>query len=101
MSKQSAVDFHGIKDISGFQSKVLYLLTEIHDSVKHAGKVTVEQCRGLWIQHLSTLDQLKEFEQFLEEGDNLEQETPQCDETKFSTIQPSVDMTGIRNETWQ
>jgi len=31
----------------------------------------------------------------------LKQETPQCDETRFSTIQPSVDMTGIRNETWQ
>jgi len=26
---------------------------------------------------------------------------PQCDETRFSTIQPSVYMTGIRNETWQ
>jgi len=26
------------------------------------------------------------------------QETPQCDETRFSTIQPSIDMTGIRNE---
>jgi len=29
------------------------------------------------------------------------QETPQCDETRFSTIQPSIDMTGIRNERWQ
>ena len=27
-----------------------------------------------------------------------EQETPQCDETRFSTIQPSIDVTGIRNE---
>jgi len=26
------------------------------------------------------------------------QETTQCDETRFSTIQPSIDMTGIRNE---
>jgi len=26
---------------------------------------------------------------------------PQCDETRFSTIQPSIDMTGIRNETWR
>jgi len=26
------------------------------------------------------------------------QETPQCDETMFSTLQPSIDMTGIRNE---
>ena len=30
-----------------------------------------------------------------------EQETPQCDETRFSTLQPSIDMTGIRNERWQ
>jgi len=29
------------------------------------------------------------------------QETPQCDETRFSTIQPSIDVTGIRNERWQ
>jgi len=29
------------------------------------------------------------------------QETPQCDETRFSTLQPSIDMTGIRNERWQ
>jgi len=29
------------------------------------------------------------------------QETPQCDETRFSTIQPSIDMTEIRNERWQ
>ena len=26
----------------------------------------------------------------------FKQETPQCDETRFSTIQPSIDMTGIR-----
>ena len=33
---------------------------------------------------------------------NTEQEKPQCDETRFfKTIQPSVDMTGIRNEKWQ
>ena len=31
----------------------------------------------------------------------LWQETPQCDETRFSTIQPRIDMTGIRNERWQ
>jgi len=31
-------------------------------------------------------------------GFNLQQETPQCDETRFSTIQPSIDVTGIRNE---
>jgi len=30
-----------------------------------------------------------------------EQETPECDETWFSTIQPSIDVTGIRNERWQ
>jgi len=29
------------------------------------------------------------------------QEAPQCDETRFSTIQPSIDVTGIRNERWQ
>jgi len=29
-----------------------------------------------------------------------EQETPQCDETRFSTIQPSIYVTGIRNERW-
>jgi len=29
------------------------------------------------------------------------QETPQCDETRFSTIQPSIYVTGIRNERWQ
>jgi len=29
------------------------------------------------------------------------QETPQCDETRFSTLQPSINMTGIRNERWQ
>jgi len=29
------------------------------------------------------------------------QETPQCDKTRFSTLQPSIDMTGIRNERWQ
>jgi len=32
---------------------------------------------------------------------NVKQETPQCDETRFSTLQPSIDMTGIRNERWQ
>ena len=29
------------------------------------------------------------------------QETPQCDETRFSTLQPSIDKTGIKNERWQ
>ena len=29
------------------------------------------------------------------------QETPPCDETRFSMLQPSIDMTGIRNERWQ
>jgi len=29
------------------------------------------------------------------------QETPQCDETRFLTIQPSIYVTGIRNERWQ
>jgi len=29
------------------------------------------------------------------------QEAPQCDETKFSTIQPSIDLTGIKSERWQ
>jgi len=29
------------------------------------------------------------------------QETLQCDETRFSTIQPSIDMTGKGNERWQ
>jgi len=29
------------------------------------------------------------------------QEASQCDETRFSTIQPSIDVTGIRNERWQ
>jgi len=29
------------------------------------------------------------------------QETPQCDETRFSTIQPSIDVTGDRKERWQ
>jgi len=29
------------------------------------------------------------------------QEAPQCDETSFSTIQPSIDVTGRRNERWQ
>jgi len=32
---------------------------------------------------------------------NFIQETPQCDETRFSTIQPSIDMTEIKNERWQ
>jgi len=32
---------------------------------------------------------------------NNKQETPQCHETKFSTIQPRIDMTEIRNERWQ
>jgi len=32
---------------------------------------------------------------------SFKQETPQCDETRFSTLQPSIDMTGIRNERWQ
>ena len=32
---------------------------------------------------------------------NIQQETPQCDKTRFSTLQPSIDMTGIRNERWQ
>jgi len=31
----------------------------------------------------------------------LQQETPQSDKTRFSTIQPSIDMTGIRHERWQ
>jgi len=30
-----------------------------------------------------------------------EQETPQCDETRFSTIQPSIDVTEIINKIWQ
>jgi len=35
-------------------------------------------------------------------GDTVNiQETPQCDETRFSTLQPSIDMTGIKNERWQ
>ena len=34
-------------------------------------------------------------------NNNLQQETPQCDETRFSTLQPSIDMTGIKNERWQ
>ena len=29
------------------------------------------------------------------------QETQQCDETRFSMLQPSIDMTGIKNERWQ
>jgi len=29
------------------------------------------------------------------------QEALQCDKTRFSTIQPSIDVTGIRNERWQ
>jgi len=33
--------------------------------------------------------------------DKTKQEAPQCDETRFSTIQPSIDVTGIRNERWQ
>jgi len=28
----------------------------------------------------------------------IKQEAPQCDETRFSTNQPSFDVTGIRNE---
>jgi len=32
---------------------------------------------------------------------HMKQEKRQCDKTRISTIQPSVDMTGIRNETWQ
>jgi len=28
----------------------------------------------------------------------LQQETPQCDETRFSTIQPSIDMIGIMKD---
>jgi len=31
----------------------------------------------------------------------FKQEARQCDETRFSTIQPSIDVTGIRNERWQ
>jgi len=34
-------------------------------------------------------------------SDTCKQETPQCDETRFSTIQPSIYVTGIRNERWQ
>jgi len=29
------------------------------------------------------------------------QEAAQCDKTRFSMIQPSIDVTGIRNERWQ
>ena len=32
---------------------------------------------------------------------HAKQETPQCDKTRFSTLQPSVDMAGIKNERWQ
>ena len=32
---------------------------------------------------------------------NKKQEMPQCDKTRFSTLQPSIDMTGIKNERWQ
>jgi len=31
----------------------------------------------------------------------IKQEAPQCDETRFSTIQPSFDVTGIGNGRWQ
>jgi len=31
----------------------------------------------------------------------FEQEASLCDETRFSTIQPSIDVTGIRNKRWQ
>jgi len=64
------VDFHGIASMifSGFQRKVLFLLAEI----RHTGKVTVEQNKGLKIQQSSTLAQSTEFESLLEEGDNLE-----------------------------
>jgi len=31
---------------------------------------------------------------------HLEQEAPECDEIRFSTIKPSIDVTGIRNERW-
>ena len=31
----------------------------------------------------------------------IKQETSQCDDTRFSTIQPSIYVTGIRNERWQ
>jgi len=31
----------------------------------------------------------------------FKQEAPQCEETRFSTIQPSINVTGIRNERWQ
>jgi len=74
LSTQAAVDFHGIASMifSGFQRKVLFLLAEIRDSVRHTGKVTVEQNKGLKIQQSSTLAQFTEFESLLEEGDNLE-----------------------------
>jgi len=32
---------------------------------------------------------------------NQSQEAPQCDKTSFLTIQPSIDVTGKRNERWQ
>jgi len=35
------------------------------------------------------------------EKENMKQKVPQCDKTRFSTIQPSIDVTGIRNERWQ
>jgi len=31
----------------------------------------------------------------------IQQEAPQWDEARFSTIQLSLDVTGIRNERWQ
>jgi len=31
---------------------------------------------------------------------HMKQEAPQCDETRVSMIQPSIDVTGIRNERW-
>jgi len=34
----------------------------------------------------------------LELCSKCKQAAPQCDETRFSTIQPSSDVTGIRNE---
>jgi len=30
-----------------------------------------------------------------------EQKAPQCDNPGFLTIQPSIDVTGVRNERWQ
>jgi len=62
-------------------------------------------CTALLLNEIYKCNYLQSFllisPVILELCSKCKQAAPQCDETRFSTIQPSSDVTGIRNERWQ